>query len=156
MQTLTRVEVCRCEVSEWDCSMVGTYHRPADDDPPQLFTYRDRALKAISPHLVWWYRIKAVPRPFPVAGLGRAERDAEQFQRQIAALESAFRTHPGAAALRDADRLIWLMEVATAVDMVADPDNLVTIWWGTDPAISAQGRTLRETIDAAMKEPSRG
>lgn len=45
----------------------------------------------------------------------------------------------------------WLENNALAVDMVADPDNLVQVWFGTDPAYVAKGKTLAETISRARE-----
>ncbi len=52
----------------------------------------------------------------------------------------------------NAERYLWLRNNALAMDTVADPDNLVQVWHGTDPALCATGRTLDAAIDAARKE----
>lgn len=52
----------------------------------------------------------------------------------------------------DAERYRWLREYALAMDTVADPDNFVQIWVGTDPASCFKARTLDAAIDAAMQE----
>lgn len=51
----------------------------------------------------------------------------------------------------DAQRFCWLQEHCLAFDAVADPDNLVQVWHGTDPARCSYGKTLRAAIDAALK-----
>jgi hypothetical protein len=53
-------------------------------DPAQLFTDRDRALKELAPHLVWWYRTAAGPSPMPTAELGRAEAAMQAMKAQTA------------------------------------------------------------------------
>lgn len=52
----------------------------------------------------------------------------------------------------DAERYWWACDHALAIDLVGDPDNLVQVWVGTDPAQVFRGRTLDDAIDAAMKE----
>lgn len=50
----------------------------------------------------------------------------------------------------------WLQNHALAIDTVADPDNQVQIWHGTDPARCTYGKTLSEAVDKAMKEQTNG
>lgn len=52
-------------------------------DPAQLFTDRDRALKELAPHLVWWYRTASIT-PMPTAELGRAEVAMQAMKEQTA------------------------------------------------------------------------
>jgi hypothetical protein len=49
-----------------------------------LFTDRDQALKALAPHLVWWYRTKAGPSPMPIAELERAEAAMQAMKAETA------------------------------------------------------------------------
>lgn len=51
---------------------------------------------------------------------------------------------------KDAERYRWLAANALAMDAVADPDNFVRVWHGTDPAGCSYGKTLDEAIDAAI------
>lgn len=72
----------------------------------------------------------------------------------VAALNSYWRAYAEqeTAALRaDAERYRWLRENALTVDMVADPNNFVQVWTGTDPALCFRGRTLDAAIDAAIR-----
>lgn len=57
---------------------------------------------------------------------------------------------------KDAAWWRWLQDHALAIDTVADPDNQVQIWHGTDPARCTYGKTLSEAVDAAMKEQPNG
>jgi len=70
----------------------------------------------------------------------------------------ALRKYKAAAHLiaEDAGRFQWMKDHALAIDTVADPDNQVQIWHGTDPALCTYGKTLSEAVDAAMKEASHG
>ena len=52
-------------------------------DSAQLFTDRDRALKELAPHLVWWYRT-AERAPMPIAELGRAAAAMQAMKAQTA------------------------------------------------------------------------
>jgi len=52
---------------------------------------------------------------------------------------------------RDAERFRWMNEHVMAVDMAADPDNLIRIWHDLDAATCPSGRTLREAVDKAMR-----
>lgn len=52
---------------------------------------------------------------------------------------------------KDAERYRWLAANALAMDAVADPDNFVRVWHGTDPAGCSYGKTLDEAIDAAIE-----
>lgn len=52
-------------------------------DLAQLFADRDRALKELAPHLVWWYRT-AGQAPMPMAELGRAETAMQAMKAQVA------------------------------------------------------------------------
>ena len=51
---------------------------------------------------------------------------------------------------RDAEQFRWMRENAISVDTVADPDGLVQVWVGTDPAKCFYGRTLDAAIVSAM------
>lgn len=51
---------------------------------------------------------------------------------------------------KDAERYRWLAQNAWAMDTVADPDNFVQVWHGTDPACCSYGKTLDAAIDAAI------
>ena len=55
----------------------------------------------------------------------------------------------------NAARYDWLSSNALAIDTVADPDNQVQIWHGTDPAHCTCGRTLDEAIDAAIAKETK-
>lgn len=55
------------------------------------------------------------------------------------------------AAMADAARFRWLDEHALTVDMVADPDNFVQVWWESTSGPPTAGRTLREAVDASMR-----
>ena len=57
-----------------------------------------------------------------------------------------------AACKEDAMRYRWLRDECLAMDSVADPDNMVCVWHGTDPAMKSCGRTLDAAIDAARRE----
>ncbi len=52
----------------------------------------------------------------------------------------------------DAIRYRWIAENAMAIDFVADPDNLIQVWHGTDPARFSAGKTLDEAVDAARRK----
>jgi hypothetical protein len=41
-----------------------------------------------------------------------------------------------------------------AIDFVADPDNLIQVWHGTDPARFSAGKTLNEAVDDAIMKTS--
>ena len=70
----------------------------------------------------------------------------------------ALRKYKAAAHLiaEDAGRFQWMKDHALAIDTVADPDNQVQIWHGTDPALCTYGKTLSEAVDAAMKGANHG
>jgi hypothetical protein len=53
-------------------------------DPAVLFTGRDQALKALAPHLVWWYQTKAGRSPMPIAELKRAEAAMQAMKAETA------------------------------------------------------------------------
>ena len=84
--------------------------------------------------------------------LAAIQRVAEQYQDEAGKL-----THELAQAraecerLRaDAERYRWLRDNALGMDSVADPDNMVQVWHGTDPALQSYGKTLDAAIDAAL------
>jgi hypothetical protein len=52
-------------------------------DPAVLFTDRDQALKALAPHLVWWYQA-AGRSPMPIAELKRAEAAMQAMKAETA------------------------------------------------------------------------
>ncbi len=91
--------------------------------------------------------------------LPRAEaeqiRDAlasgEKLFAALAALDAAL-AEPGSALQVDAERYRWIADNAMAIDFVADPDNMVQIWHGTDPARFSAGKTLDEAVDAARRK----
>jgi hypothetical protein len=56
------------------------------------------------------------------------------------------------AAVADAERYRWLRDNVLGMDTVADPDNMVQVWTGTDPATCVYGKTLDAAIDAARKD----
>ena len=60
------------------------------------------------------------------------------------------------AARKDVERLDWLSEHALSMDAVADPDNMTTVFYGTDPCRNAQGLTLRSAIDTALSNTKDG
>jgi hypothetical protein len=64
---------------------------------------------------------------------------------------AAPRPEPEPALQVDALRYRWIAENALAIDFVADPDNMVQIWHGTDPARFSAGKTLDEAVDAARR-----
>ena len=66
-------------------------------------------------------------------------------------LEAAL-AEPGSALQVDAERYRWIADNAMAIDFVADPDNMVQIWHGTDPARFSAGKTLDEAVDAARRK----
>jgi hypothetical protein len=68
----------------------------------------------------------------------------------FAALDAAL-AEPEPALQVDALRYRWIAENALAIDFVADPDNMVQIWHGTDPARFSAGKTLDEAVDAARR-----
>jgi hypothetical protein len=68
----------------------------------------------------------------------------------LAALDAAL-AEPEPALQVDALRYRWIAENALAIDFVADPDNMVQIWHGTDPARFSAGKTLDEAVDAARR-----
>ena len=53
---------------------------------------------------------------------------------------------------QDARRYRWLRDVCLTMDAAADPDNLVRVWWGTDPAKSAAGLNLDSAVDRAIAQ----
>lgn len=53
-------------------------------DPSVLFTDRDQALRALAPHLVWWYQTKAGGSPMPIAELKRAEAAMQAMKAETA------------------------------------------------------------------------
>ena len=77
---------------------------------------------------------------------------------RLRAEDEALRKYKAAAHLiaEDAGRFQWVQDHALAIDTVADPDNQVQIWHGTDPARCTYGKTLSEAVDKAMKEQTDG
>jgi hypothetical protein len=70
---------------------------------------------------------------------------------EAAAISSALAAPDDIEALRrDAEQFRWMRENAISVDTVADPDGLVQVWVGTDPAKCFYGRTLDAAIVSAM------
>lgn len=74
----------------------------------------------------------------------------ERFAALVAAAEREALRADIDALRADAERYRWLRSNALAMDAVADPDNLVSVWHGTDPAMKSEGRTLDAAIDAAI------
>jgi hypothetical protein len=74
----------------------------------------------------------------------------EKLFAALAALDAAL-AEPEPALQVDALRYRWIAENALAIDFVADPDNMVQIWHGTDPARFSAGKTLDEAVDAARR-----
>jgi hypothetical protein len=91
-------------------------------DAGQLFTDRDRALKALAPHLVWWYRAKPVDKNLlPDAEFGRAEA-------AMAALKAQAAERKDSPDVRDwiAETRVWigLVYVAAVVPVAAQKTAL--------------------------------
>jgi hypothetical protein len=77
-------------------------------------------------------------------------RDRKGWTPLYTALDAAL-AEPEPALQVDALRYRWIAENALAIDFVADPDNMVQIWHGTDPARFSAGKTLDEAVDAARR-----
>jgi hypothetical protein len=83
--------------------------------------------------------------------MGTKEQAAMQALRTALAALAAALAEPEPALQVDALRYRWIAENALAIDFVADPDNMVQIWHGTDPARFSAGKTLDEAVDAARR-----
>lgn len=78
-------------------------------------------------------------------------RDGE-FVCEVAAQPQQAESHPASSvrgAALDAVRFRWIEENVLAIDTATDPDGLVQVWHGTDPALVSYGKTLRAAVDAA-------
>ena len=82
-----------------------------------------------------------------------AELEAQLLEHAETCTESA---HPVSAMRQDAARYRWLRDNASAVELVASPDNLVRVWWANAAPYETQGRTLDDAIDAALSGADRG
>jgi hypothetical protein len=78
----------------------------------------------------------------------------QQAQRQLERAQEQLRVAKDNT--KDAERYRWLAANVLAMDADADPDNLVRVWYGTDPAGCAYGKTLDEAIDAAIEASKKG
>jgi hypothetical protein len=102
--------------------------------------------------------VEAVPYWFATPALAAPRLEVTVDPRltpdEAAAISSALaapRQKPEPALQVDALRYRWIAENALAIDFVADPDNMVQIWHGTDPARFSAGKTLDEAVDAARR-----
>ena len=95
-------------------------------DPALLFTDRDQALKALAPHLVWWYRTKAGRSPMPIAELKRAEAAMQAMKAETAKRKDS-------PDVRD-----WIAETGAWIGLA---------YFGATPDPTRQKPTLEATID---------
>jgi hypothetical protein len=95
-------------------------------DAAQLFTDRDRALKALAPHLVWWYRTGAGPSPMPTAELPRAEAAMQAMRAE----QARRRDSPD---VRD-----WIAETGAWIGLA---------YFAAAPDVARQKAVMEETID---------
>jgi hypothetical protein len=95
-------------------------------DPALLFTDRDRALKALAPHLVWWYRTVAGPSPMPIAELSRAEAATQAMKAETAKRKES-------PEVRD-----WIAETGAWIGLA---------YFGATPDLARQKSALEDTIN---------
>ncbi len=96
-------------------------------NPALLFTDRDQALKALAPHLVWWYRTVAAGRsPMPIAELKPAEAAMQAMKAETAKRKES-------PDVRD-----WIAETGAWIGLV---------YFGGVPEVERQKSALETTIN---------